>query len=96
MRRMARVVISVFILLIVLAFTVRAEQKDQKEEWIEYIGSICEEKQISPELVEAVIERESNWNPDAQNGECIGLMQVDQVIHWKRAQDMGVQSLMDP
>ena len=49
MRRMARVVISVFILLIVLAFTVRAEQKDQKEEWIEYIGSICEEKQISPE-----------------------------------------------
>ena len=96
MRRMARVVISVFILLIVLAFTVRAEQKDQKEEWIEYIGSICEEKQISPELVEAVIERESNWNPDAQNGECIGLMQVDQVIHWKRAQDMGVCTLMDP
>ena len=96
MRRMGRVIIGVFILLIVLAFTVRAEQKDQKEEWIEYIGSICEEKQISPELVEAVIERESNWNPNAQNGECIGLMQVDQVIHWKRAQDMGVQSLMDP
>lgn len=96
MRRMARIMIGVFILLIVLAFTVRAEQKDQKEEWIEYIGSICEEKQISPELVEAVIEKESNWNPDAQNGECIGLMQVDQVIHWKRAQDMGVCTLMDP
>lgn len=94
--RMVGIAISVLILCGCLALVVKAEQKDQKEEWIEYIEWTCTEKQISPELVEAVIERESNWNPDAQNGECVGLMQVDQVIHWKRAQNMGVQSLMDP
>lgn len=94
--RMVGIAISTLILCGCLALVVKAEQKDQKEEWIEYIGTICEEKQISPELIETVIERESNWNPDAQNGECVGLMQVDQVIHWKRAQNMGVCTLKDP
>ncbi len=94
--RMVGVVVAVLILCGCLALVVRAEDSDQKEDWIEYIEWTCAEKQISPELVEAVIERESGWNPDAQNGECVGLMQVDQVIHWKRAQDMGVCTLMDP
>lgn len=94
--RMVGVVVAVLILCGCVALVARAESNDQKEDWIEYIGEICEDKQISPELVEAVIERESGWNPDAQNGECVGLMQVDQVIHWKRAQDMGVCTLMDP
>lgn len=94
--RMAGIIIATLILCGCVALVARAENNDQKEDWIEYIGEICKDKQISPELVEAVIEQESGWNPDAQNGECVGLMQVDQVIHWKRAQDMGVCTLMDP
>lgn len=94
--RMAGIIIAVLILCGCVALVARAENNDQKEDWIEYIGEICKDKQISPELVEAVIEQESGWNPDAQNGECVGLMQVDQVIHWKRAQDMGVYTLKDP
>ena len=92
--RMVGVVVAVLILCGCVALVARAESSDPKEDWIEYIEGICEDKQISPELVEAVIERESGWNPEAQNGECVGLMQVDQVIHWKRAQDMGACTLM--
>ena len=43
-----------------------------------------------------MIERESSWEPDAQNGTCIGLMQIDQVYHWERMQRLGVTDLRDP
>ena len=94
--RMVGVVVAVLIMCGCLALVVRAEGSDQKEDWIEYIEWTCAEKQISPELVEAVIEQESGWNPDAQNGECVGLMQVDQIIHWRRAQELNCLDLMDP
>ena len=94
--RMVGLVVAVLILCGCVALVARAEGNDQKEDWIEYIGEICKDKQISPELVEAVIEQESGWNPDAQNGECVGLMQVDQIIHWRRAQELNCLDLMDP
>ena len=46
--------------------------------------------------MEAVIERESGWDPTAVNGDCVGLMQVDQIIHWRRAQELNCLDLMDP
>jgi soluble lytic murein transglycosylase-like protein len=54
---------------------------DHQSDWQEYIERICEEKNICPELVEAMIERESNWNPRAVNGNCTGLMQINTEIH---------------
>ena len=94
--RMAGIIIAVLILCGCVALVARAEGSDQKEDWIEYIEWTCVEKQISPELVEAVIERESGWDPTAINGDCVGLMQVDQIIHWRRAQELNCLDLMDP
>lgn len=96
---MRRVVGTIVLILLMwcfgLALIVQAEHSRQ-DDWTEYIELICLDSKICPELVEAIIEKESSWDPTAVNGDCVGLMQVDQIIHWKRAQDMGVCTLMDP
>lgn len=76
-----------------LIVEVRAEEK---EAWIDYIEIICQERDICPELVEAIIERESGWDPKAVNGDCIGLMQVSEKWHRERMERMGVDDLKDP
>lgn len=91
-------VMIVFLLLVALtgfALIGKAESSHQ-EDCKEYIEQICQERHLCPELVEAVIERESNWNPAAVNGDCVGLMQVDQLQHWTRMQQLGVVDLTDP
>lgn len=96
MRRVVGTIILILLLWGVgLALIVQAEHSRQ-EDWVEYIELICADANICPELVEAIIERESNWDPNAVNGECVGLMQVDQIIHWRRAQELGCVDLKDP
>lgn len=73
----------------------RAEGSRQ-EDWAEYIEQICQERHLCPELVEAVIEQESGWDPEAVSGDCIGLMQISQISQWPRMQKLGVVDLMDP
>ena len=73
----------------------RAEGRDQ-EDWKEFIEVLCEARSICPELVEAIIERESGWDPEAINGDCIGLMQISQISQWPRMQKLGVVDLKDP
>lgn len=48
---------------------------------------------ICPELLMAIIERESSGLPDVSNGSCVGLMQVSQVWHLERAVRLGVTDL---
>lgn len=69
---------------------------EEKEAWIDYIEIICQERGICPELVEAIIERESGWDPEAVNGDCIGLMQVSEKWHRERMERLGVTDLTDP
>ena len=86
---MTYAVAAMMVLLIALIYGslfLTAAGEDDREGWTDYIERVCEDRQICPELVEALIERESNWDPDAQNGTCIGLMQIDQVYHWERMQ----------
>lgn len=45
---------------------------------------------ISPEFLEAVAYSESRYQPDASNGECIGLMQICPRWHWDRMERLGV------
>lgn len=78
---------------IVLICTAGSSNQD---DWREYIEKVCTDRQICPELVEAIIERESNWDSHAVNGTCVGLMQIDQLTHWKRMQNLGVADLSDP
>lgn len=91
----------VFVLALVIMFlaiwsiTVEARESDL-EEWRDYIEIVAADYNICPELVEAVIERESSWRPDAVNGPCIGLMQINPAHHAERMERLGVEDLMDP
>ncbi len=78
---------------IAIVWEVRAEGMD---DWEEYIEVVCEEYNVSPELVQAVIERESSWDPKAENDGCEGLMQISPVFHQGRMERLGVTDLRDP
>lgn len=93
--KMAAVVVLILLLLAGSRLIGRAEDRDQ-EDWKAYIETLCEERSICPELVEAIIERESSWDPEAVNGDCIGLMQISQISQWPRMQKLGVVDLKDP
>lgn len=69
----------------------------------EYIIECCEQypseiNQVSLELVLAVIEKESQYNPDAigDNGNALGLMQIQPRWHQARMERLGVTDLLDP
>lgn len=71
------------------------------ETWIgDDLIEMCEElgmeHNVSPELLEAVIESESSGIPTIQNGNCIGLMQVSSKWHASRMKKLGVTNLKDP
>ena len=69
---------------------------DELESWYSYLEYVCEQKAICPELVQAIIETESNWEPDARNGDCVGLMQISEYWHRDRMERLGVTDLTDP
>ncbi len=76
---------------------IRVDAKvDELESWQAYIEVVCEQKNICPELVQALIETESNWDPDARNGDCVGLMQISEYWHQDRMERLGVTDLTDP
>ena len=54
------------------------------------IESIAAQYGVSPELIEAMIETESQGISSVSNGSCIGLMQVSTRWHADRAQRLGV------
>ena len=64
----------------------------------DYIAKECERVNISPTIVLAMIERESNYKEDAigDNGESFGLMQVKAKYHYQRMLDLGCTDLLDP
>lgn len=79
-------------------FRVGEANAEEKAGWIRYIDKVCEERNICPELVQAVIEKESSWNPEARNGNCIGLMQINPEYQQERMEKYGitVADLTDP
>lgn len=74
----------------------KVEAAERQEELEEYIEAVCEPRHICPELIEATIERESRWNPNAVNGDCMGLMQISERWHRERMERLGVTDLFDP
>ena len=93
---MRRVVGTIVLILLMwcfgLALIVQAEHSRQ-DDWTEYIELICLDSKICPELVEAIIEKESSWDPSAVNGNCVGLMQVNKEIHKEL---IGDRDMTDP
>ncbi len=56
----------------------------------------CEEYGVLPDILFAVMEVESGYQLDAQNGECYGLMQIHSInLPWLQEQ-IGVTDLSDP
>ena len=88
-------IVTVILLIVFSALLVEAEESE-KEDWIDYIEIVCQDKHICPELVEAIIERESGWDPRSVNGDCIGLMQISEKWHKDRMERLGVDDLKDP
>lgn len=68
------------------------------EEVQEHIFSLCEEKGIDPEIVFAMIWRESRYQADVigDSGKSFGLMQVQERLHKDRMERLGVTDLLDP
>lgn len=95
---MKKMMIAVFLIVTIIygCVMVSVAGSGHQDDWEEYIEKICAERNICPELVEAMIEQESSWNPRAINGNCVGLMQIDQTYHWLRMQKLGVVDLTDP
>lgn len=64
--------------------------------YVELCEEIGEEYAICPELLMALIERESSGNPDAENGSCKGLCQISERWHKDRMKKLGVSDIYDP
>ena len=63
-----------------------------------FIADLCEEVNIDPELVLAMIEQESQWDAAAvgDNGRSFGLMQVQERWHKDRMNKLGCDDLLNP
>lgn len=64
----------------------------------EHIKGLCEDYGVDMPLVLAIIGQESNYRPDAagDNGNSLGLMQIQPKWHQARMDDLGVTDLLDP
>lgn len=65
----------------------------------EEVQNVCvkygEEYGICPELLMAMVEKESSGRPDAENGGCKGLMQISDRWHTDRMKRLGVTDIYD-
>lgn len=64
----------------------------------DYIFALCNERNIDPAIVIAVIGKESVYNPDAKGdgGNSLGLMQIQPKWHKERFKRLGTKNLFDP
>lgn len=53
------------------------------------------EYNICPELLEAICFEESRYTPDAVNGTCRGIMQINEPYHTERMQKLGIEDIYD-
>ena len=82
------------------AFTINVQAKEAKYIDTDELQEICEEVGeefgICPELLQALVERESSGNIFAVNGDCKGLTQISERWHEERMGRLGVTDLFDP
>lgn len=94
-----RMIITALILtgLVIMSVIIdrKVEAAEHKADLEQYIEILCA-PDICPEFVEALIERESRWNPEAVNGDCVGLMQISEQWHKERMRALGAKDLKDP
>lgn len=71
--------------------------KTEEELILDYVDAVCVfYPNVDPAIVKSVISHESNFDPNAVNGRCIGLMQISTRWHGDRAERLGVTDFYDP
>ena len=60
------------------------------------VDNACEEYRVPPDVLYAVMETESGYQVDAQNGQCIGLMQIHTINLSYLGEQIGTTDLSDP
>lgn len=65
-------------------------------EIVGYCQEVGTEYDICPELLMALIEKESSGHADAQNGSCKGLCQISEKWHRDRMEKLGIDDIYDP
>ena len=90
----SRILILIAIMLFIPVIQVKAAENTYLSEEIQ---EACikhgEEYNICPELLMAIIEKESRGNPDVENGSCKGLMQIDIIFQKDRMKRIGVKDI---
>lgn len=83
------------VLMLVPGRAVRAMPVRVPEEVKQLSVETGEQYNICPELIQAICFKESSFDPRAENGECIGIMQVNPIWHRDRMERLGVTNLYD-
>ncbi len=63
---------------------------------IEHVFDESYKYSVDPYIVLAVIKEESEWLVDAKNGDCVGLMQVNKIIHESRRTELKLKTIDAP
>lgn len=75
--------------------TAHAKPIDVPREVVEISEELGARYDICPELIQAICFKESSFQPDAENGGCIGMMQVSPGWHKDRMDRLGAVDLLD-
>lgn len=78
------------------AAAVMAEEIPLSEELVQTALTACEQYEVPPQLLFAVMEVESGFQTDAQNGACTGLMQIHSINLPYLQEQIGISDLSDP
>lgn len=81
---------------LLIVMDIHAEEQVAVPEDVKEISmELGEAYNICPELIQAVCWQESRFRPDAENGGCVGIMQVAPKWHKDRMDRLGVTDLTD-
>lgn len=96
MKKMKMIMFIIAVMCLYPSIEIRASDEPFiDEELYPYITETALSYGICPELICAIIWKESRWQPQATNGDCIGLMQISEKYHQDRMEKLGVSDLLD-
>lgn len=75
--------------------TAQAKTIDVPQEVVDISEELGNQYGICPELIQAICFKESGFQPDAENGGCVGIMQISPEWHKERMNRLGVLELKD-
>lgn len=75
---------------------IEINEPTEKEKIVAMVFEIAPTYDIPPYMIMAMIERESNYDPNATNGQYKGLLQITERWHKSRMDELGVSDLYDP